>query len=38
MTKIKLYGIGNDEKFNVYTFDKKQKVAENLSMILGNLF
>jgi hypothetical protein len=38
MVKIKLYGIGNDEEFNVYTFDKKQKVAEYLSMILGTLF
>jgi hypothetical protein len=38
MTKIKLYGIGNDGDFNFYTFDKKQKVAEYLSMILGTLF
>jgi len=34
MTKIKLYAIGNEENFNYYIFDKKQKVAESLSMIL----
>jgi hypothetical protein len=33
MTKIKLYSIGNEENFNYYVFDKKQKVAEYLSMI-----
>lgn len=37
MTKIKLYSIGNGEEFNFYIFDKKQKVAEYLSMILSRV-
>jgi len=36
--KIKLYGMGNEEDFNHYEFDKKQKVAEYLSMILNRVF
>jgi len=36
--KIKLYEIGNDGNFNWYAFDKKQQVAEYLSMILNKLF
>ena len=38
MTKIKLYGIGNDGDFNFYTFDKSQFVIEYLSMVLGTVF
>ena len=37
MKEIKLYGIGNEENFNYYIFDKKQKVAEWLSMILHEI-
>jgi hypothetical protein len=38
MTKIKLYGIGNDGDFNFYIFDKKQEVADRLCIILKNIF
>lgn len=38
MTKIKLYSIGNEDNFNYYEFDKKQKVAEYLAMILSRVF
>jgi hypothetical protein len=36
MKKIKLYGIGNFEKFNYYIFDKKQEVVEIISKLLYN--
>jgi len=36
--KIKLYGIGNEENFNHYEFDKKQEVAEKLAEILYKVF
>jgi len=36
--KIKLYGIGNTEKFNYYIFDKKQEIAEKLAKISEKVF
>lgn len=36
--KIKLYSIGNDEKFNYYTFDKKEEVMETLAKLFRDFF
>jgi hypothetical protein len=38
MTKIKLYGIGNDGDFNFYIFDKKQEVAKIISNLFKEIF
>ncbi len=37
MKKIKLHGIGNNEKSNYYIFDKKQEVVEVLSKLLYDI-
>lgn len=37
VNKIKVYEIGNYGDFNYYVFDKKQKVAEQLNNILGEI-
>ena len=36
--KFNLYGLGNDESFNFYLFDKKQSIAEKLSEIFVRIF
>ena len=38
MTKIKLYGIGNEGNFNNYIFDKKQDTAEKIAKIIKVIF
>jgi hypothetical protein len=38
MKKIKLVGIGNQDKYNFYIFEKKQEVVEALSKILSEIF
>ncbi len=38
MVKIILHSIGNDEKVNYYIFDKKQIVADYLSILFHDIF
>lgn len=38
LKKIKLYGIGNQETYNYYIFDKKQKTIEILSELMQKVF
>ena len=38
MKKIKLYGVGNEEDFNYYEFDKMQRVAEKIATIVKKIF
>ena len=38
MKKIILHEIGNQGNFNYYVFDKKQSVAENLSIVFYRIF
>ncbi len=38
MKKIILHGLGNEESFNYYIFDKRQKIAEEISKILYKIF
>ncbi|VVB82799.1 Uncharacterised protein [uncultured archaeon] len=38
MVKIKLYGIGNEENFNYYIFDKKQEVAKRIAQVMKKVF
>src|SRR3989344_7638178 len=38
MKKLVLHSIGNEDNFSYYVFDKKQEVAEKLSLVFGKIF
>ena len=38
MKKIKLHGIGNQDNFNYYAFDKKNEVLEILGKLFAKIF
>ncbi|MBP7708399.1 hypothetical protein KA107_01840 [Candidatus Pacearchaeota archaeon] len=38
MKKVKFYAIGNEESFNYYVFEKKDKAIEEVSKVLIEIF